>query len=132
MNSVSAISMSRLIVTIAAVVTAIGAAAFVVNRHLQPPIETVTPAAAPGAAKLAPAAGDQAPTALAAVRQNVDELAAGLAGSSLPPASRDGAPEFDIVRIEPSGEAVVAGRAAPGSTVEWRSSRLPTRSRWSR
>jgi nucleoid-associated protein YgaU len=118
MNSVSAISMSRLIVTIAAVVTAIGAAAFVVNRHLQPPIETVTPAAAPGAAKLASAASDQAPTALAAVRQNVDELAAGLAGSPLPAASRDGAPEFDIVRIEPSGEAVVAGRAAPGSTVE--------------
>ena len=110
--------MSRLIVTIAAVVTAIGAAAFVVNRQLQPPIETVTPAAAPGATKLASAASDQAPTALAAVRQNVDELAAGLAGSPLPAASRDGAPEFDIVRIEPSGEAVVAGRAAPGSTVE--------------
>jgi nucleoid-associated protein YgaU len=114
MNSVSAISMSRLIVIIAAVVTAIGAAAFVVNRQLQPPIETATPAAAPGAAKLASAA----PAAIAAVRQNVDELAAGLAGSPLPAASRDGAPEFDIVRIEPSGEAVVAGRAAPGSTVE--------------
>ena len=106
--------MSRLIVIIAAVVTAIGAAAFVVNRQLQPPIETATPAAAPGAAKLASAA----PAAIAAVRQNVDELAAGLAGSPLPAASRDGAPEFDIVRIEPSGEAVVAGRAAPGSTVE--------------
>jgi nucleoid-associated protein YgaU len=118
MNSVNVISMSRLIVTIAAVVAALGAAAFVVNRHLQPPIETATPAVAPADAKQASAASDQAPAALAAVRQNVDELAAGLTGSPLPQASRDGAPEFDIVRIEPSGEAVVAGRAAPGSTVE--------------
>ena len=121
MNSVNAISMSRLIVTIAAVVTTIGVAAIVVNSHLRPAIETAAPAVAPGAAKQASAASDQAPAALAAVRQNVDELAAGLAGSSLPPAGRDGAPEFDVVRIEPSGEAVVAGRAAPGGRKRGRS-----------
>jgi len=110
--------MSRFIVTIVAVVTVIGVAAVVVNRHLQPSTETATPAVAPGATQQASATGNQAPAQLAAVRQNIDELAAGLAGSSLPPASRDGTPEFDIVRIEPTGEAVVAGRAAPGSTVE--------------
>jgi hypothetical protein len=27
-------------------------------------------------------------------------------------------PTFDVVRIEPSGDAVIAGRAAPGATVE--------------
>ncbi len=27
-------------------------------------------------------------------------------------------PTFDVARIEPSGEAVIAGRAAPGATVE--------------
>lgn len=32
----------------------------------------------------------------------------------------DKAPEFDLVRVEPTGEAVVAGRAEPGSTVRLR------------
>jgi nucleoid-associated protein YgaU len=118
MNSVTAISLSRLIGIIVAVVTAIGVAAVVVTRYMQPPSETATSAVAPEAAGQVPTASDQAPPALAAARHNIDELAAGLAGSPLPPTSRDGAPEFDIVRIEPSGEAVVAGRAAPGSTVE--------------
>lgn len=30
----------------------------------------------------------------------------------------DGAPAFDIARVEPSGDTVIAGRAAPGATVE--------------
>jgi nucleoid-associated protein YgaU len=49
--------------------------------------------------------------------------------SSQPPAPADNpppaggqsslvAPSFDIARVEPTGEALVAGRAAPGSTVE--------------
>ncbi|MBV8921696.1 MAG: LysM peptidoglycan-binding domain-containing protein [Bradyrhizobium sp.] len=116
MKSMSAISMSRLIVIIAGVVTAAGVAVAVANRHLLQPVETAAPAVALAAAEQASGARGSAPAALAAVRQNIDELAAGLAGS--PPPSRDGVPEFDIVRIEPSGEAVVAGRAAPGSTVE--------------
>jgi nucleoid-associated protein YgaU len=45
-------------------------------------------------------------------------VSAGLAGSPPPPDSGDGAPLFDIARIEPTGEAVIAGRAAPGATVE--------------
>src|SRR5207247_7627596 len=39
-----------------------------------------------------------------------------LAASS-PPAD-DGVPAFDIARIEATGEAVIAGRAVPGATVE--------------
>lgn len=30
----------------------------------------------------------------------------------------DGGPAFDVARVEPSGDAVIAGRAAPGATVE--------------
>lgn len=30
----------------------------------------------------------------------------------------DGAPAFDIARVEPSGDTVIAGRATPGATVE--------------
>ena len=41
-----------------------------------------------------------------------------LIGSPPPPESNDGVPTFDVARIEPTGEAVIAGRAAPGATVE--------------
>ncbi|MGQ0687095.1 LysM peptidoglycan-binding domain-containing protein [Bradyrhizobium sp.] len=41
-----------------------------------------------------------------------------LIGSRPPPESGDGVPTFDVARIQPTGEAVVAGRAAPGATVE--------------
>jgi nucleoid-associated protein YgaU len=45
-------------------------------------------------------------------------VAAALAGPAIPPDSGDGLPAFDIARIEPTGEAVIAGRAIPGATVE--------------
>jgi nucleoid-associated protein YgaU len=41
------------------------------------------------------------------------------AGEPPKPASDDPvAPSFDVVRIEPDGESVIAGRAAPGATIE--------------
>jgi nucleoid-associated protein YgaU len=43
----------------------------------------------------------------------------------VPPAASPAAPSFDVVRIEPSGETVVAGRAAPGSVVTLTSSGKP-------
>src|SRR5262249_47650829 len=56
-------------------------------------------------------AAAQAPSAVAA-------LAAEL-GGPLPAASKDQpSPSFDVVRVETDGEAVVAGRAAPGATVD--------------
>ncbi len=58
----------------------------------------------------------QGQAGLATAQQQAKELAAALA-PSLPPAG-DAAPEFDIVHIAPTGEAVVAGRATPGTTVE--------------
>jgi hypothetical protein len=42
---------------------------------------------------------------------------AGLRGLDRLP-NADVAPAFDIVRIEPGGDAVIAGRSAPGATVE--------------
>ena len=35
-----------------------------------------------------------------------------------PPPPPDSVPAFDIARIEPTGETVIAGRAAPGAAVE--------------
>ena len=45
-------------------------------------------------------------------------MAEALAGSPVPPDSGNGVPAFDVARIEPTGEAVIAGRATPGTTVE--------------
>ena len=42
-------------------------------------------------------------------------------GSALAELDPGAAPTFDIVRIEPRGQAVMAGRAAPGAEVEIRS-----------
>jgi nucleoid-associated protein YgaU len=36
----------------------------------------------------------------------------------LKPEPADGSPRFDVARIEPNGEAVIAGQAAPGAAVE--------------
>src|SRR5262245_60831499 len=47
--------------------------------------------------------------------KDVDALVGsrGLAGGT-----DEARPAFDVARIEPSGDAVIAGRAAPGATVE--------------
>ncbi|KQP30791.1 hypothetical protein ASF49_12495 [Methylobacterium sp. Leaf104] len=82
----------------------------------------------PSAAKLSAGAADPNGSAR---RDAVPEEGATPAGKPLaalgaaqPPARAAGspagseAPTFDIIRIEPSGEAVIAGRAAPNTTVE--------------
>ncbi|GKQ55059.1 LysM peptidoglycan-binding domain-containing protein [Bradyrhizobium sp. Ce-3] len=56
-------------------------------------------------------------TALAKAQTETAALADALAGPS-PAPGNDAVPEFDVVNIEPTGETVVAGRAAPGATVE--------------
>jgi nucleoid-associated protein YgaU len=67
-----------------------------------------------------PASGvkEQGSGALAAALAKADALATALSGSTVAPANSDGMATFDVTRIEPSGEAVIAGRAAPGATVE--------------
>src|SRR5262252_3270826 len=60
---------------------------------------------------------DRAQSAIAAVKNEAKDVAAALAA---PPASPgdEPRPAFDVARIEPSGDAVIAGRAAPGASVE--------------
>jgi nucleoid-associated protein YgaU len=75
--------------------------------------------ALPEANETSPAhAATQAPTAPAATEANSPAIAAELAG---PPEAADkdqSSPTFDIARVEASGDAVIAGRAAPGATVD--------------
>ncbi|CAL77306.1 conserved hypothetical protein; putative C-terminal Lysin domain [Bradyrhizobium sp. ORS 278] len=55
---------------------------------------------------------------LTTIQQQADGLADVL-GSLAPPSAADtDLPAFDVVNVDPSGEAVVAGRAAPGARVE--------------
>ena len=84
----------------------------------EPPVDTKAVTAAPAVAKPASGSQDQGLDALAAAQAKVDGVGAALAGSPVPPDRDDGVPAFDIVRIEPTGEAVIAGRTSPGATVE--------------
>ena len=68
--------------------------------------------------KPASEAREQSPAALATAQAEANAVVDALIGPPPPPESGDGVPTFDVARIEPTGEAVIAGRAAPGATVE--------------
>jgi hypothetical protein len=112
----SATSMSRMVLL--AFVTACGIPLVFAIQHfrLEPPVDTKAALAAPAVAKPASDTRDQDPAAAAQAKANA--VAAALAGPPIPPDSGDGVPAFDIARIELTGEAVIAGRATPGATVE--------------
>src|SRR6267378_6704133 len=116
----TATSMSRMVVPFIAFVAACGVALVFAIQHVrrEPPVDTKTAATAPAVSKPASGARDQVPAALAAAQAEANAMAAALAGSPPPPDSGDGVPAFDIARIEPTGEAVIAGRATPGAMVE--------------
>ena len=55
---------------------------------------------------------------MAATASNLAGIAAGLSGAPQAAGKDQSAPSFDIARIEANGDAVIAGRAAPGATVD--------------
>jgi hypothetical protein len=116
----AAISTSRMVVPVVALVAAGGLALAFAMQHdwREPPVETRAATAAPAIAKPASGAPDPAAGKLAAVQAEANAVTATLAPSSPPADSGDGVPAFDVARIEPTGEAVIAGRAVPGATVE--------------
>lgn len=79
--------------------------------------EAAQPSAASEQGTAGKAGSTQAAAALATAQQQANSLAALLAPVTTPAPDGDG-PSFDVVNVEPSGETVVAGRAAPGATVE--------------
>ncbi|MGH6715399.1 MAG: LysM peptidoglycan-binding domain-containing protein [Bradyrhizobium sp.] len=107
-------SLSRIVLPSLAVV-ACGAAAAVygVQHFRQSPLPATEAAAA------APASAAQNSTAQAL--KSAQAQAKAVTSALAPPPSAKAAgdvPSFDVARIEPSGDAVIAGRAAPGATVE--------------
>jgi nucleoid-associated protein YgaU len=116
MNIMTATSMNRMVLL--AFVAGIPLVLAVQHFRGEPPVDNKAATAASAVSKPASGARDQGPAALAAAQAKADAVAAGLAGSPVPPDSEDGVPAFDVARIEPTGEAVIAGRATPGATVE--------------
>jgi len=108
-----------MVVPYLALVAAFGAALVFAIQHSRraSPVDTKVATDVPAVSKPALGPRDQDPAAIAAAKK-VDAVAKALAGSPLTPDSGDGEPAFDIARIEPTGEAVIAGRAMPGATVE--------------
>ena len=91
-------------------VAAVAAAGFAVERGLRE-----RSGGTPGAVIL-PAAGDR--KVAKTVQTAADALAALGEIKRDTPLASDGSPAFDVARVEPSGDTVIAGRAAPGATVE--------------
>jgi nucleoid-associated protein YgaU len=113
-------SMRRMVVPGAALIAAIAIALVFGIQHIrrEPAVEAKAAIAAPAPSKPASSAPAQAPSTLAMVQEQAKAVAAALALSPPLPDRADGVPAFDVARIEPTGDAVVAGRAAPGATVE--------------
>ena len=110
----TAISASRTIIPLLAFVACGAALAFAIQHvRREPPAATTAPAIS----KTASDAREQSPAALARAQAEANAVVDALIGSP-PSGSGDGVPTFDVASIEPTGEAVIAGRAAPGATVE--------------
>src|SRR5258708_5933129 len=108
------------IVPFMAFVAACGLALAFAIQHVrrEPPIDTKAATAAPAISKPESGALDQGAATFAAAQAEANAAAATLAASSPPADGGDSVPAFDIARIEATGEAVIAGRAMPGATVE--------------
>jgi LysM repeat protein len=111
----TAISISRIVLPLVAVVAAGGAVFAIQYVRREPPADTMAATTAPATSKPAP---DTRVAALANAKSEANAVVDALIGSPAAPESRDGVPTFDVASIEPTGEAVIAGRAVPGATVE--------------
>jgi hypothetical protein len=95
----TALSTFRIVVPSLALLAAGSAVLFVGITHVRPGVQALAPTQADATVGAAPLG------VLGVPRRSLD--------------TEDGfTPVFDIARIEPSGDAVIAGRAAPGASVE--------------
>src|SRR5216683_2659665 len=116
----TATSIGRIVVPSLGLVAACGAVLIVGITHMRrgPPVETRAATAAPAVSPPASGARDEGPAALATVQAEANAVGGALAVSPSSPETDESVPAFDIARIERTGDAVIAGRAAPGAIVE--------------
>jgi nucleoid-associated protein YgaU len=115
----TATSIGRIVVPSLAFV-ATGAAALVFGTtHVgrEPPAETKALIAAAAVSPAASSVRDEG-SAAATAQAEAKAVAAQLALSPNLPVTDESVPVFDIARVERTGDAVIAGRAAPGAIVE--------------
>ena len=111
----TAISISRIVLPLVAVVAAGGVVFAIQYVRREPPADIMAATTAPATSK---PASDTRVAALAKAKSEANAVVDALIGSPPSPESDNGVPTFDVARIEPTGEAVIAGRAVPGATVE--------------
>ncbi len=116
----TATSIGQIVVPSLALVAACGAALVFGITHLgrEPPVETRAATAAPADAPPASGSRDEGSAALATAQAEANAVAAAPAVSPRSPDTDESVPVFDIARIDRTGDAVIAGRAAPGAIVE--------------
>src|SRR5215468_3069066 len=114
----TAISISRIVLALVGFVTAGGVVFAIQYVRREPPVDSRIATAIPVIPKPAPDAQEQNAGSLARAKSETNAVVDALVGSPSSPESRDDVPTFDVASIEPTGEAVIAGRAAPGATVE--------------
>ena len=116
----TATSMGRMAVPYVALAAACAVALVFAIQYSRrgPPVDAKVASAAPAASTPATGPQSKGPAALAAAEAQANAVVRGLTGSAVTPDSSDGVPEFDVARIDPTGEAVIAGRTTPGATVE--------------
>ncbi len=114
----AATSIGRIVVPSLVFVAACGAALVFGTTHVrrEPPVETRAATAAPAVSPPASGARDEGSAALATAQAEANLAAPAVSPRS--PDTDESVPAFDIARIERTGDAVIAGRAAPGATVE--------------
>ena len=112
-------SIGRIVAPSLAVVATCGVALFFGITLLRSESPVETRAAIAAAAALPPVSGarDEGSVAPAMAQSEATAAVAALAESPRS-ANDEPMPAFDIARIEPTGDAVIAGRAAPGAMVE--------------
>jgi nucleoid-associated protein YgaU len=116
----TATSIGRIVVSYLALVAACAAALLFGITHLQrePSVETGAATAVTAVSPPVSGARGEGSAALATAQTEANAAAAALAVSPRSPDTDESVPAFDIARIERTGDAVIAGRAAPGATVE--------------
>ena len=106
--------------TLALVAAGVAAIAFdMTQRRNEPPREPSSLTVAPAGSPPSTTKRDQGLDAIETAQADISAVATALAGPPrLSDTGNEIVPTFDVARIEPSGEAVIAGRAAPGANVE--------------
>lgn len=116
----TAMSINRIVALSVAVVAACGGALVfgITHARREPPVSTSEAPAALVASSAASDVREEPSPKVAAANAEANVPAVEPAGSSGSGGADQALPVFDIARVERTGEAVIAGRAAPGAIVE--------------